>query len=59
MTKQTSKGSIPYIITGTGHDQNLRFYIGYDEHFLFNKVASFLYILDKAQRYADCHQEQL
>ena len=46
MTKQTGKAQIPYAISGTGRDQNLKFYMGYDEHFLFNKVASFLYILD-------------
>lgn len=49
MAKQTGKGPIPYIILGTGRDQNLRFYTGYDEHFLFNKVASFLPILDEGE----------
>ncbi len=49
MTKQTGKDPIPYVILGNGRDQNLRFYTGYDEHFLFNKVASFLYILDEGE----------
>src|SRR6266700_933010 len=49
MTKQTGKDPIPYVIIGTGRDQNLRFYTGYDEHFLFNKVASFLSILDEGE----------
>jgi len=49
MTKQTGKDPIPYVIIGIGREQNLRFYTGYDEHFLFNKVASFLYILDEGE----------
>ena len=49
MAKQRGKGPIPYVILGTDHDQNLRFYERYDEHFLFNKVATFLYILDEGE----------
>src|SRR5260370_236543 len=49
MAKQKDKDPIPYVILGTDHDQNLRFYERYDEHFLFNKVATFLYILDEGE----------
>jgi hypothetical protein len=49
MTKIWGKGPIPFVILGTGHAQNLRFYERYDEHFLFNKVATFLYILDEGE----------
>src|SRR6266702_6013438 len=49
MTKLWGKGSIPYNILGTGHAQNLRFYERYDEHFLFNKVVTFLYIIDEGE----------
>src|SRR5205823_2397805 len=40
---------IPYVILGTDRDQNLRFYERYDENFLFNKVVTFLYILDEGE----------
>src|SRR5215470_8661223 len=43
------KQPAPYAIIGANNDQNLRFYERYDEHFLFNKVASFLYILDQGE----------
>jgi hypothetical protein len=49
MGKVRSNGPIPHVILGTGHAQNLRFYERYDEHFLFNKVATFLYILDEGE----------
>ncbi|MHB8596744.1 MAG: hypothetical protein ACYDER_08035 [Ktedonobacteraceae bacterium] len=49
MVKQMGKSPIPYVIIGTGREQNLRFYTGYDEHFLFNKVATFMYILDEGE----------
>lgn len=47
MAQQKGKKPIPYVIIGTNCDQDLRFYERYDEHFLFNKVATFLYILDE------------
>src|SRR5450755_549864 len=43
------KGPIPYVILDTDHAQNLRFYERYDEYFLFNKVATFLYILEEGE----------
>ena len=49
MTKQTSKGPIPYTILGTDQEMNLRFYERYGENFLFNKVATFLYIIDEGE----------
>lgn len=49
MAKQMGKDPIPYVIIGTGREQNLRFYTRYDEHFLFNKVATFLYVLDEGE----------
>src|SRR5258708_25476250 len=49
MVKVRGNGPIPYVILGTDHAQNLRFYERYDEHFLFNKVATFLYILDEGE----------
>jgi hypothetical protein len=49
MANQKSKGPIPYVIIGTSRDQNLRFYERYDEHFLYNKVVTFLYILDEGE----------
>jgi len=49
MAKQKDKGPIPYVILGIDHAQNLRFYERYDEHFLFNKVVTFLYILDEGE----------
>lgn len=49
MAKQKDKDPIPYVIRGTDHAQNLRFYERYDEHFLFNKVITFLYILDEGE----------
>lgn len=48
-SNQKGKHSAPYIILGIGHDQNLRFYERYDEHFLFNKVVSLLYIIDQGE----------
>ena len=39
----------PYVIIGSNRDQNHRFYRGYDEHFLFNKVLTFLYILNAGE----------
>jgi hypothetical protein len=59
MTKQTGKDPIPYVIIGNGRDQNLRFYKGYDEHFLFNKVASFLYIFDEGEPAVQQIEERL
>lgn len=59
MTKQTGKDPIPYVILGTSREQNLRFYTGYDEHFLFNKVASFLYILDEGEPAVQQIEERL
>lgn len=47
MAKQKDKDLIPYVTLGT--DQNLCFYEQYDEHFLFNKVVTFLYILDNGE----------
>lgn len=49
MVKVRGNDPIPYVILGTNHAQNLRFYERYDEHFLFNKVATFLYILDEGE----------
>jgi hypothetical protein len=49
MTKQTDKDPIPYAILGTAQEMNLRFYERYDENFLFNKVATFLYIIDEGE----------
>ncbi len=49
MVKVRGNGPMPYVILGTNHAQNLRFYERYDEHFLFNKVATFLYILDEGE----------
>jgi hypothetical protein len=40
------RDQIPYVILGSNLDQNIRFYTGYDEHFLFNKVVTFLYVLN-------------
>src|SRR6266568_1848818 len=48
-SKNKNKDPILYAILGTDHDQNLRFYERYDENFLFNKVATFLYILDEGE----------
>lgn len=59
MTKQAGKDPIPYVIIGTSRDQNLRFYTGYDEHFLFNKVASFLYIIDEGEPAVQQIEERL
>src|SRR5258708_39828809 len=49
MVKVRGNGPIPYVILGTDHAQNLRFYERYDEHFLYNKVVTFLYILDEGE----------
>lgn len=49
MTKQTGKSPVPYAILGTDQEMNLRFYERYDENFLFNKVATFLYIIDEGE----------
>jgi hypothetical protein len=40
---------LPYVIVGTNHEQNLRFYERYDEHFLYNKVVTLLYIIDEGE----------
>lgn len=40
---------IPYVILGTNREQNLRFYGRYDEYFLYNKVVTFLYIIDEGE----------
>lgn len=49
MAKQKDTDPISYVIRGTGHAQNLQFYERYDEHFLFNKVVTFLYIIDEGE----------
>jgi len=49
MAKQTNKDPLSYAILGSDHDMNLRFYERYDENFLFNKVATFLYIIDEGE----------
>src|SRR6266567_4253239 len=49
MAKQTNKDPLSYAILGSYHDMNLRFYERYDENFLFNKVATFLYIIDEGE----------
>lgn len=59
MANQTGKDPIPYVILGTDHAQNLRFYERYDEHFLFNKVITFLYVLDTGESTIKCIEEHL
>jgi len=45
MPTKKDKDPIPYVIQGSEHDQNVRFYERYDENFLFNKVATLLYVV--------------
>jgi hypothetical protein len=45
----SKKEPIPYVFLGSAHELNLRFYERYDEHFLFNKVATFLYIISEGE----------
>lgn len=44
-----TRDPIPYTFLGSDHELNLRFYSAYDEHFLFNKAVTFLYVLNAGE----------
>src|SRR5262245_27735046 len=49
MARHRNKNRVPYAILGDAHEHNLRFYERYDEDFLFNKVATLLYVLAEGE----------
>jgi hypothetical protein len=48
--KKKSQDPIPYVIEGSTHSQNVRFYERYDADFLFNKVATLWYVINVGEQ---------
>src|SRR5260221_339529 len=48
--KKKGQDPIPYVIVGSNHDQNVRFYARYDADFLFNKAATLWYVTNEGEQ---------